>query len=524
MKRTSVRWLSLAALVLSLACGWANADNRLKLLPTPKVLKIDGGAMPLTVESRIVATDPKLKPLADILAEEILLVTKTKPAVVAGEAKAGDIVLTINPALRADADIWTVHGQDVVQVRDYAHTISVTDRVAIEGWDYRAVCEGTATLLQAIVLESGKASVPKMTVKDWPYSDYGAIMPDVARQYQPIGILKMAVETCRFYKIRYLHLHLSDDSAYTFPSTAYPEANSKGGVKPYTLDELKDLVAYADARGVTCVPELEGPGHCTSLLDGMNGKLGNVGARTMDVINPEIYKVLDTLVGEMCDVFKSSPYFHIGGDEVEPAGYISQPHVKKYMQEHNLTGESSIWLPYGQNMARIVKKHGKKTIMWDGRPIGVPLVPRGRGAGGAEHGVHDDHRAVGQPALPRVQHVHRQRRCADAQRQGPGPLPSDVGDGPGGPGPELSAGRPGAAGADVGARQRDRRGLSPEPDGQAERPALHDRPAGVVPLRGRHQGRGLQRSDHGHHEHGRSRYADPLHAGRRGADAGILSI
>ncbi|MCY2924966.1 MAG: hypothetical protein NT031_05920, partial [Planctomycetota bacterium] len=152
-----------AALVLSLACGAALADNPLKLLPTPKVLKVEGGSMPLTGQCRIVATEAKLKPLADILAEEILLVTRIRPAVVDTAPQAGDIVLSINPKLQADADILTVHGTDVLKTREYAHTIAVTDRVAIEGWDYRAVCEGTATLLQAISLEGGKASIPKMT-------------------------------------------------------------------------------------------------------------------------------------------------------------------------------------------------------------------------------------------------------------------------------------------------------------------------------------------------------------------------
>ena len=291
--------MNLRSFVIATSLAWAvccatmrvHAGNPLNLLPTPKVLKVEGGTIPLTVECRIVATDPKLRPLADILSEEILLVTKLKLAVVAGESKAGDIVLQINPKLQADADILTVHGQEVLKTREYAHTIAVTDRIVIEGWDYRAVCEGTATLLQAIVLEGGKASVPKMTVKDWPYSDYGAIMPDCARQHQPIYVLKVAVETCRMFKIRYLHLHLTEDNGYTFPSTAYPEANSihYPPLTPYTLNELKDLVAYADVRGVTCVPELEGPGHCSALLEGMGGKLGNVGNRTMDVLNPDIY-------------------------------------------------------------------------------------------------------------------------------------------------------------------------------------------------------------------------------------------
>ncbi|MCY2930384.1 MAG: family 20 glycosylhydrolase [Planctomycetota bacterium] len=375
MKRTPLGPLSAAALVLSLTCGWAQADNPLKLLPTPKVLKVDGGSMPLTAESRIVATDPKLKPLADILADEILLVTKLRPAVVAGEGKAGDIVLTINPKLQADADILTVHGQEVLKTREYAHTIAVTDRVAIEGWDYRAVCEGTSTLLQAIAIEGEKASVPKMTIKDWPYSDFGAIMVDCARQPQPIYVLKMAAEICRLFRIRYLHLHLTEDNGYTFPSTAYPEANSVHypPLTPYTLAELKDLVAYADARGVTCVPELEGPGHSTALLDSMKGRLGKPGSNyPTDQFLPTTFPILDTLVGEMCDVFKSSPYFHIGGDEVG-TGLLGDPRYVQYMKEHNMSGESAVWIVYAQKMTEIVKKHGKKTLMWDGMPVGCPL-------------------------------------------------------------------------------------------------------------------------------------------------------
>ncbi len=370
------------ALGLALVVCWqgpnARADNPLKLLPTPKVLKVEGGTIPLTAENRIVATDPKLKPLADILSDEILLITKLRIAPAEGEPKAGDIVLKINPEIRADEDIWTVKGQDVVQVRDYAHTIAVTDRTVVEGWDYRAVCEGTATLLQALKLDGDKVSVPKMTVKDWPHADYTATMPDVARQSNPAYMLKTVVEACRYFKVRYLHLHLSDDSAFTFPSKSYPQASSihAPSVPPYTLEELTDLVAYADARGVTCVPELEAPGHCTALLDGMGGKLGSAAQRCMDVVNPDIYPILDAIVGDMCDVFKSSPYFHIGGDEVEPAWYLSNPHVQKYVEEHKIKNDPhALFLPYGRNMAAIVKKHGKKAIMWEGFRIGVPFDP-----------------------------------------------------------------------------------------------------------------------------------------------------
>jgi hexosaminidase len=77
---------------------------------------------------------------------------------------------------------------------------------------------------------------------------------------------------CRLCKIRYVVLHMSDENAWTFPSSKFPELGSQnfawaGGEKPtvYPLDELKELVAFADARGVTLVPELEVPGHSGQL-------------------------------------------------------------------------------------------------------------------------------------------------------------------------------------------------------------------------------------------------------------------
>ncbi|MEI6219163.1 MAG: glycoside hydrolase family 20 zincin-like fold domain-containing protein, partial [bacterium] len=143
MRRCDGSTVVLLSLALVLCCQGitASADNPLKLLPTPKVLKVDDGRIPLTSESRIVATDPSLKPLAAILSDEILLITEVKLSTTEDAPKAGDIVLKINPKLRADTDIWTVRGQDVVQVREYAHTITVTDKTVVEGWDYRAVCE-----------------------------------------------------------------------------------------------------------------------------------------------------------------------------------------------------------------------------------------------------------------------------------------------------------------------------------------------------------------------------------------------
>ncbi|MEI6218342.1 MAG: family 20 glycosylhydrolase, partial [bacterium] len=247
----------------------SNAAEKLNFLPTPKIVKVLDGEMKLTAATRIVVADPKLSPIAHIFSRELLALTTIKMEVAQGEPRAGDIVLKINPNIRADNDITAVQNRQVVKTRDYAHTIKVSDMCVVEGWDYRAVCEGTATLLQAVKAKDGKASLPKMEIKDWPFADYVGWMFDCARQDVPISALRSIVASMRFWKCRYLHLHLSDESAFMFPLKKWPEASKFNGAinngdpgKVWDRAELIKLVEFADACGVTIVPELETPGHC----------------------------------------------------------------------------------------------------------------------------------------------------------------------------------------------------------------------------------------------------------------------
>jgi len=383
--RTVSNWFQTpAAVVLSLAvtlafaAGVAADLQKPALLPTPKSLTVDEGAMPLSAGARIVANDASLEPLAAILSDEIWMVTNLRLAVAKGGAKAGDIVLSINAQVRADEDILAVQKQKVVRSRDFAHTIVVSDRAVIAGWDYRAVCEGTATLLQLIAEEGGKFVLPRVRIKDWPHADYTGTMVDVARQYIPIDALKMVVEACRLWKVRYIQVHLSDDHAYTFPSKAFPKLGTQnqahaGGIPPkvYDLNELRGLVAYADARGVTLVPELETPGHSGAIRRCMPDPFEAPGV--MNIASEKMYQALQTLIGEICMVFKSSPYFHIGCDECSPDGAVGTPGAKEYMQRHKLPGDTrpirngwECYVLHAIRMNEMVRKHGKVPIAWEG--------------------------------------------------------------------------------------------------------------------------------------------------------------
>jgi len=373
----------LSAFLVVTGIAWSNlcaaptlADG-LSWLPPPKTLQLTGGTMALGAKSGIIATDPRLEPLAGILAGEIEMLTGLKLATVKRAPQAGDIILRINPQLRAGAEILAVQAQGakpaVVRTRDFAHRIGVTDMAVVEGWDYRAVCEGTATLLQALGGKPGAHFLPRMTLKDWPYADYTGTSVDVARQRIPIDALKAVVEACRLTKVRYCLLHLTDDEGFTFPSAAFPKLGTTntsmhGGVVPgvYPLQELRDLVSYADARGVTLVPELATPNHCQAMCRAMPQWAG---PKILNLINDDIYKDLDTLVGEMCDVFKSSPYFHMGGEEPYFFEIEELNETKAYMQKKGMNAFTEVVLQHQDRMIASIRKRGKMPLAWEGGTV-----------------------------------------------------------------------------------------------------------------------------------------------------------
>jgi hexosaminidase len=364
-----------------------SSNTTVNLIPWPKAVQMGRGGMALKASGRIVADDPSLAPLAEVLKDEMLAVAGLDLKVASDAPRAGDIVLAINKELQAGEDILRVKGREVVRTREGAYRLTVGSMVKVEGFDYRAVAEGTATLLQAIAADGKDIHVPAVTIDDWPHADYTGAMVDCARQDNPIPYLKQMIETCRAYKVRYLQLHMTDDQAWTFPSTAYPKLGTLNGsahggprCEVYKLDDLKALVKYADERGVTLVPELETPGHSGNACGTLPEIFGYTDPATgiaagqgmMNIANPKLYEALDTIIGEMCDVFQSSPYFHIGFDEVSGAGNVAAtPQAAAFAKDKGLADTGGLLGYFALQVNEMVKKRGKKTIIWEGAANGV---------------------------------------------------------------------------------------------------------------------------------------------------------
>ncbi|MFN0197410.1 MAG: family 20 glycosylhydrolase [Planctomycetaceae bacterium] len=350
--------------------------DEMHLIPWPKSVETTSNRLAIDADSVIVAADPKLLPLAKILAHEIFLATGLSLKTSDGKGLSGAIILSLAMPTKED--------------REDTYLLKIGESATIDGTSYRGVALGTVTLLQSLRVESNRVTLPGMTIRDWPQFSYNGAMLDVARKPYSIETLKRCVEVCRFYKIRYLQLHMTDENAWTFPSRAFPQLGSQnfawaGGEAPsvYQPDDLKALVDFAAARGVTLVPEIEVPGHSGQLRGTLpdifgyrdtEGKPAPVGV--INMVSDDAYAALDTLFGEVSEIFHTSPFIHIGCDEASLGGIETVPDVKEFVKKHNLASSDEIFNHFVLRMHEIVTRRGKRMIVWEGAPLGPKTLPK----------------------------------------------------------------------------------------------------------------------------------------------------
>lgn len=323
------------------------AQESLSIVPYPKSVNVLKGTLLLDKVFTLSYTDESLKPAAELLIKDIYTLFQFQPNI---KADKGQVSLSYNKSLGAEE-----------------YTLQIMDKgIFISGGSYNAVCMGITSLLQIPSVENGKLKFVKVNIKDKPVSDYRGVLLDIARQWHNIETVKQVVELCRWYKIKYLQLHLSDDQSFTFPSNTYPLLASKD--RHYTIEELKDLVEFAKTRGVVIIPEFDAPGHTTAIRKNMPELFGNPDIGVVNMNDERVYGAMDTIMKEMMDVFYTSPYFHIGGDEAWLGNYEKLKETNDYVKKMGFDNAHDVYLNFLVRMHNIVKKYNKKTLVWESFP------------------------------------------------------------------------------------------------------------------------------------------------------------
>jgi hexosaminidase len=177
-------------------------------------------------------------------------------------------------------------------------------------------------------------------------------------------------------KLNVLHLHLSEDQGFRVESKTFPRLHEFGSDGHYyTHEQIREIVAYAAARGIRVVPEFDIPGHTQSWIVGYPELASAPGPYVierrwgvfdpvLDPTNEATYQLLEGLLGEMAALFPD-PYFHIGGDENNGVQWSANPRIQKFIQDHNLGDNAGLHAYFNRRVQLILAKHGKKLVGWD---------------------------------------------------------------------------------------------------------------------------------------------------------------
>lgn len=323
---------------------------------------------------RVVATEVSLQPLARVLRGHLERLTGRPFEIGSGAAKSGDFLLTLG------------YLDDGVKGNREACGIEVfSDHVALSGETEDGVARAAARVLQLFSYnpDDDSWSLPPVRVDDAPTLPWRGLELDVARFPHPIGELREAVDLAFLYSLNTVHLHLSDDQAFTFPASCLPErtdAGLPGKNRGYTREELVGLVEYAAARGVVLIPEIDMPAHASSLVRARPDLFGtpdveNGGFRSTQIINvcsEAAYEAVGELLAEVADVFELSPRIHLGGDEVWEGHIKALPELLAYTKTHGLLGPdhsgcaSELLNHFLVRTSKTVRELGRQAVVWEG--------------------------------------------------------------------------------------------------------------------------------------------------------------
>ncbi|MDN5727257.1 MAG: beta-N-acetylhexosaminidase, partial [Propionibacteriales bacterium] len=242
-------------------------------------------------------------------------------------------------------------------------------------------------------LPDGEISLPGVEILDEPRLGWRGVHLDVARHFAPLPWLLQFVDLLALHKINIFHLHLPEDQGWWFEVKKYPKlteiASWRHGTRNpdwetddqvphggyYTQDQLRSLVAYAKARGITVVPEVDVPGHVVALLTAypeygeLNGQQIEV-QRTWGVF-PEVLHLDDKAVAMVKDIFTElldvfdSEWIHVGGDECPRDQWRASEAAARLATERGLESVEHLQRWFTEHLRGWLEERGRRLVGWD---------------------------------------------------------------------------------------------------------------------------------------------------------------
>lgn len=393
-RRCARPWLLAMPLAAIVAAGTSVVhaqSTRYPLIPLPSVVDARPGQFELRRSTTIVAPSAFIA-VAHRFARDIANPTGFDLSVRSGTAAGSNqIILRSNAALPAEA--YTL---DVVAGR-------ITIRASSAAGAFYAL-ETVKQLLPAAIYRDAPISgtqwiVPAVHVEDSPRFSWRGMHLDASRHFMPKEFVKKFIDQLAQHKMNRFHWHLTEDQGWRIEIKKYPRLTEVGscreqtlvgpyvtdpakrvfdGIKHcgyYTQDDIREVVAYAAARFITVVPEIEMPGHAQAAIAayphlgvrpdttvsvlgvwGVSEYILNANASTVSFMQDVLTEVLALFPG---------PFIHIGGDEAVKTQWKASPAIQARIKELGLKDEHELQSWFIRQMDSFLTARGRRLVGWD---------------------------------------------------------------------------------------------------------------------------------------------------------------
>ncbi|HWA30985.1 MAG TPA: family 20 glycosylhydrolase [Rhizomicrobium sp.] len=396
----------------------------LSLVPWPAHLVMRAGSFTVRDGAAVQydKSDPKVAWVAHYLVE---LVRKSRDLSLAASDKAGVIRFR------------RLSGADSTGKEGYRLEIS-PDGITISASRTAGLFYGAVTLWQLMTQTAGGAksiTLPALAIDDAPRFAWRGLLLDSVRHYQTPAFVKSFVDAMALEKLNVLQWHLTDDQGWRLQIKRYPRltqigawrvpagAAAQADIDPktgkprlyggfYTQKQVREIVAYAAARNVTIVPEIEMPGHAEAAIVAYPwlASVPNPPTQVSSdwgvfpyLYNPDerTFRFLENVLTEVMALFPGT-YIHVGGDEAVKDQWKASPAIQQKIHEIGLKDEDALQSWFIARIGQFLEAHHRKLIGWDEiLQGGIPpdaTITSWRGIAGAVTAAKAGHDAVLSPA------------------------------------------------------------------------------------------------------------------------------
>lgn len=384
------------SVVLAISCGTDDyVKSALDVVPYPNEVSQGEGVFVAKGAAVIYdqAIDEASLNVIEAFAAKLSTVSGQKSELSAGAAESG-FVFTL------DSNV-----PDEAYVLDIKPEVVCVKASGLRGFNY-----AIQTIKQLLPVEIfGDKPAPRtrweiqcMTINDAPRFGYRGLHLDEGRYFFGVETVKKYLDIMEVHKLNKFHWHLTEDQGWRIEIKKYPRLTEVGSIRKgtcvkknfqshdgvpygeglwYTQDQIREIVAYAAAKGIDVIPEIDLPGHMLAALAaypelGCTGGPYEVWTRwgvSEDVLcagNEAIYTFLEDVLTEVCELFPYE-YIHIGGDECPKTRWETCPKCQAKIKELGLKdqdGQKAEHYLQSYVISRIEKflnSKGRSVIGWD---------------------------------------------------------------------------------------------------------------------------------------------------------------